>query len=144
MCKHIRVVLPNNPGEAATVLDQLARSSESSFNVLGYMLSDLGDTGILYLLVTHHAEAYLLLKDVYKNRVAEKEALVVSVPHKPGTLLPVLSALAKQQINVRTSYQAFSIKGEALLVIEPDSETELLRAKECMTEMGATILTEQP
>ena len=45
MCKQLRIVLPNEPGEAAGALRQLLNASPD-FNVLGYMLADLGDAGV--------------------------------------------------------------------------------------------------
>jgi hypothetical protein len=144
MCKHIRILLPNVPGEAAGVIKQLGKTSNYQFNVLGYMLSDLGEAGILHLLVTHHDRAFVLLKDRYKNRAAEKEVLIVSIPHVPGQLLSLLEVLSKQKINVRTSYQGFSENGTALIVIEPNSETDLARAKAALEKASASIVVEQP
>lgn len=144
MCKHLRIVLPNEPGEAAKAIRQLANSKSPRFNVLGYMLADLGDAGVLQLLVTHHDKALLLLKDKYKNRAAEKEVIIVSVPNEPGQLLPLFDALASNMINVRTSYQAASESGMALVVFEMNNPEERVRANELLSRMKADVVTEQP
>lgn len=144
MCKHIRIVLPNEPGEAAGALQQLLSSSPQDFNVLGYMLADLGDAGVLHLLVTNHDKALLLLKDKYKNRVAEKEVVIASVPNKPGELLPLLEALAAASINVRTSYQAISETGMALIVVELNNPEDRTKAGKLLSKMKVTVLTTQP
>jgi len=143
MCKHLRIVLPNEPGEAAGALRQLLSSPPHDFNVLGYMLADLGDAGVLHLLVTHHDKALLLLKDKFKNRVAEKEVVIASVPNKPGQLLPLLEALAAESINVRTSYQAASEAGMALIVIELNNPDDREKASKLLSEK-VIVLTEQP
>jgi hypothetical protein len=124
-------------------MKQLTAAS-SAHNVLGYMLSDLGDAGILYLLVTKHDLAFLLLKDRYKNRAAEKEILLVSVLHRPGELLKLLETLGQNQINVRTSYQGISDSGQAMIVIEPNNQDDLTRAGTILSNAGAAILTAQP
>jgi hypothetical protein len=144
MCKHLRIVLPNEPGEAAGAIRQLVSSSPQDFNVLGYMLADLGDAGVLHLLVTHHDKALLLLKDKYKNRVAEKEVIIVRVPNKPGELLPLLEALAAASINVRTSYQAASETGMALIVTELNNPEDRAKALKVLKKMKVTLVTEQP
>lgn len=144
MCKHLRIVLPNEPGEAAEAIRQLFTASPHDFNVLGYMLADLGDAGVLHLLVTHHDRALLLLKDKYKNRVAEKEVIIVAVPNKPGQLLPLLDALASESINVRTSYQAASGAGMALIVIELNNPADRVKANKLLSSIKADVVTEQP
>jgi hypothetical protein len=144
MCRHLRIVLPNEPGEAATALRQLLTAQPDEFNILGYTIADLGDAGVVHLLVTHHDKALLLLKDKYKNRVAEKEVIIVSAPNKPGRLLPLLDALASESINVRTSYQAASAQGMALIVIELNNPDDRAKANMLLLKMKADVLTVQP
>lgn len=144
MCKHIRIVLPNEPGEAAGALRRLLANSPGDFNILGYMLADMGDAGVLSILVTNHEKAFFLLKDKYKNRVAEKEVLIASVPNTPGKLLPLLEAIATENISVRTSYQAVSETGMALIVIELNNPEERMKASALLSEIEINILVEQP
>jgi len=144
MCKHLRIVLPNEPGEAASAIGQLVALPPYEFNVLGYMLADLGDAGVLHLLVTHHDKALLLLKDKYKNRVAEKDVVIVSIPNQPGQLLKLLNALASESINVRTSYQAASEEGMALIVIELNNPEDRARANKLLSKKKADVVTKQP
>jgi hypothetical protein len=144
VCKHLRVVIPNEPGEAAGAIEQLLASAPGDFNVLGYMLADHGDAGVLHLLVTHHDKALLVLKDKYKNRVAEKEVIIASVPNKPGELLPLLETIAAENLNVRTSYQAVSETGTALIVLELNNPQDRTKAAKLLSKRKVNLLTEQP
>jgi hypothetical protein len=125
-------------------MTHLAKAPNVKLNILGYMLSDLGDAGILHLLVSNHDKAFLFLKDKYKNRIAQKEVLIISVPHVPGQLLSLVTQLGKEKINIRTSYQCQSVSGQALIVLELNNEMDLSRAKTALEKIRANILAEQP
>ncbi len=144
MCKHIKLVLPNIPGEAACAIEIINSAKYLNSNILGYSLSDHGDSGQLCLLCTHHDKVFMILKDTYKNFVKEQDVLIVSVPHKPGVLLPVLKVLAKNEINVRISYIAFKTDKNALLILTFNDLLAQNKAEKYLKEINVNILTKQP
>ena len=141
MCKHIKIVLPNFPGEASSVIDIIG---QEKINILGYALSDTGESGLLCFLCTDHEKALLRLKDRFRNFVSQKEVVVVSIPHEPGQLKRIFSTLSEKRINIRNSYQAFGFDNRVLVVLDFNNDFDLERAQDALESAGSTVLKIQP
>src|SRR5262245_58690109 len=105
--------LPNSPGAAAAVCQQLA---DEHVAILAMML-DSG--GHLHLLTDNHIRAQGVLVERH-HRVSMRNVLVVSAPVAPPDLTAILRALRDAGINVDYLYGTTGSNGVGALVIGVD------------------------
>lgn len=137
MGKHITIVLPNKPGqfhETASILHK------NNVNILGYGLFLEGRAGILHILCEPHQTALQVLQSRYSYYCTEKEVLIVEVEHKPGALQSVLNIIVEENINISTSYQGFTEKGFAQIVLEFDTKSDLITIMEILETKNFKII----
>jgi hypothetical protein len=90
--------------------------AQANINIRAIKISDLGEYGVVKILVDDPDTAYQSLKQsgVLSSK---KEIVVVAVEDRPGGLHEVLKVLTRQRINVEDSY-GFVLHDRAVLVIE--------------------------
>ncbi len=110
---HISVFSENKPGRLDHITEILA---ETNINIRAIKTSDLGEFGVVKLLVNDPDTAYQVLKDRHVA-VSKKPIVVVVVEDKPGELYKVLKILTQQNINVEDAY-GFSMNERGILVFE--------------------------
>jgi hypothetical protein len=110
---HISVFAENKPGRLDHITGVLA---QANINIRAIKISDLGEYGVVKILVDDPDTAYQSLKQsgVLSSK---KEIVVVAVEDRPGGLHEVLKVLTRQRINVEDSY-GFVLHDRAVLVIE--------------------------
>jgi hypothetical protein len=110
---HISVFAENRPGRLDHITGVLA---QANVNIRAIKISDLGEHGVVKILVDDPDTAYRSLKQA-GVLVSQKEIVVVAVEDRPGGLHEVLKILTRQRINVEDSY-GFVLHKQAVLVIE--------------------------
>jgi hypothetical protein len=110
---HISVFAENRPGRLDHITGVLA---QANVNIRAIKISDLGEHGVVKILVDDPDIAYRSLKQA-GVLVSQKEIVAVAVEDRPGGLHQVLKILTGQGINVEDSY-GFVLHQQAVLVIE--------------------------
>ena len=110
---HISVFAENRPGRLDHITGVLA---QANINIRAIKISDLGEHGVVKMLVDDPDTAYRVLKQA-GVLVSQKEIVAVAVEDRPGGLHAVLKMLTRQRINVEDSY-GFVLRDRAVLVIE--------------------------
>jgi hypothetical protein len=110
---HLSVFAENRPGRLDHITGVLA---QANINIRAIKISDLGEHGVVKILVDDPGGAYRSLKQA-GVLVSQKEIVAVAVEDRPGGLHEVLQILTRQRINVEDSY-GFVLRDRAVLVIE--------------------------
>jgi len=110
---HISVFAENRPGRLDHITGVIA---QANVNIRAIKISDLGEHGVVKILVDDPGSAYRALKQA-GVLASQKEIVAVAVADRPGGLHEVLKILTRQRINVEDSY-GFVLNTRAVLVIE--------------------------
>lgn len=122
---HISVFAENKPGRLDHITEIFA---EAGINIRAIKISDLGDFGVIKVLVNDPDTAYQVLKEHHVS-VSKKPIVVVVVEDKPGGLHKVLKLLTQQSINVEDAY-GFVMHDRGILVIEVANVPEVAQLLE--------------
>jgi hypothetical protein len=109
----LSVFAENRPGRLDHITGVLA---QANINIRAIKISDLGEHGVVKMLVDDPGSAYRALKQA-GLLVSQKEIVAVAVEDRPGGLHDVLQILTRQRVNVEDSY-GFVLRDRAVLVIE--------------------------
>ncbi len=110
---HISVFAENRLGRLDHITGVLA---QANINIRAIKISDLGEHGVVKVLVDAPDAAYRALKQA-GLLVSQKEIIAVTVEDRPGGLHQVLKILTRQRINVEDTY-GFVLRDRAVLVVE--------------------------
>jgi len=115
MPKDLTVVLQDRPGELAR-LGQA--TGEAGVNLQGMCAFTGEGRGIIHILVddAKAAAARQALEEAGMRVADEREALVVDIEDRPGTLGELARSLAEASVNIELAYTTFGVK----LVIATD------------------------
>jgi hypothetical protein len=106
--------LPNSPGAFAQVSRVLA---DEHINLVAMTLEAGGQ---LRFVVDNHVRCASVLRAAH-HHVTEREVLVVSVPHLPGGIAPVLEMVAGAGVNLEYAYgSAPDEAGNTTIVLAAD------------------------
>jgi hypothetical protein len=117
---HISVFAENKPGRLDHITGLLA---QANINIRAIKISDLGEFGVVKILVDDPDTAYRVLKEGGVS-ASKKEIVAVVVEDRPGGLHKVLKLLTQHNINVEDSY-GFVIRDKGILVIEVANVAEV-------------------
>ncbi len=132
---HISVFAENRPGRLDHITEILA---QANINIRAIKISDLGEFGVVKILVNDPDTAYQALKDG-GVLASKKEILAVVVDDRPGGLHEVLKVLTQQNINVEDAY-GFIMHERAILVIEVANVGEVT---ELLEKSGLLLLSKE-
>ncbi len=132
---HISVFAENKPGRLDHITEVLA---EAQINIRAIKISDLGDFGVIKILVNDPDSAYDILKEHHVS-ASKKPIVVVVVQDKPGELHKVLTILTKQSINVDDAY-GFTMNASGILVFEV---VDVPAVTEFLGNSGLHLLSEE-
>lgn len=110
---HISVFAENKPGRLEHITGVLA---QADINIRAIKISDLGEFGVVKILVDDPDEACRALQSA-GVLASQRQIIAVAVEDRPGGLHAVLTILTRRHINVEDSY-GFVLKDRAVLVIE--------------------------
>jgi hypothetical protein len=110
---HISVFAENKPGRLDHMTELLAAAN---VNIRAIKISDLGEFGVIKILVNDPDAAYQALKNG-GVLASKKEIVAVAVEDRPGGLHTVLTILTQHRINVEDAY-GFIMRAQAVLIIE--------------------------
>jgi hypothetical protein len=110
---HISVFAENRPGRLEHITALLA---QAGINIRAIKISDLGEFGVVKILVDDPDAAFRVLQQA-GVLASLRQILVVAVADRPGGLHAVLKILTERRINVEDSY-GFVLQAQAVLVIE--------------------------
>lgn len=120
MATDLTVVLADRPGELARLGETLGAAG---INVLGMCAMTGEGRGFIHVLVAdERAEtAERALESGAMGVAARREALVIDVEDRPGTLGEAARALAEANVNIELAYTTFG--GIKLVVVTDDLES---------------------
>jgi len=121
MAYHISVFAENKPGRLDHITGVLA---QANINIRAIKISDLGEHGVVKILVDDPDTAYQCLKQS-GVLASKKEIVAVAVEDRPGGLHEVLTVLTRQRINVEDAY-GFVLHDQAVLVLEVGDVAETM------------------
>ena len=114
MATDLTVVLEDRPGE----LGRLGGATGSAgINILGMCAFTGEGRGVIHLLVEDAAEARQAIEASGMGIADEREALVIDIEDKPGTLGEVGRTLSDAGVNIELAYTTF---GEVKVVVVTD------------------------
>ena len=121
--KELRFAVENQPGALAKVA---AAFGEEKVNIDGISGTGTGDTGLICLVTDNPEKARSVLQ---KQGLAfeEKEAVVTDIPNHPGELGKLLDRLAKEGLNVESTYAAVERNKIVLTVDDVGRTKQVLR-----------------
>jgi hypothetical protein len=120
MATDLTVILADRPGELARLGETLGAAG---INVLGMCAMTGEGRGFVHVLVAdERAEtAERALESGAMGVAARREALVIDVEDRPGTLGEAARALAEANVNIELAYTTFG--GVRLVVVTDDLES---------------------
>lgn len=133
--QQLTIFLENKPGRLLKAYKVLA---ENGISLLTLSLADTKDFGLLRLILKDNDKALKILEEVGYATILN-EVLAVEINDRSGALLPVLEALADNNINLEYTY-AFAARGgeKAVLIIRVDDAEKAIAA---ITQNGCKVLT---
>ncbi len=132
---HISVFAENKPGRLDHITEILALAN---VNIRAIKISDLGDFGVVKVLVNDPDAAYQALKQGGVS-ASKKEIVTVVVEDRPGGLHEVLKILTQHNINVEDAY-GFVMDEKAILGIEV---TKIEEAEKLLEQSGLHLLSKE-
>ena len=132
---HISVFAENKPGRLDHITEILA---QANINIRAIKISDLGEFGVVKVLVNDPDTAYQVLKDGGVS-ASKKKIVAVVVEDRPGGLHEVLKILTQHNINVDDAY-GFVMHERAILVIEVANVGE---AESLLEQSGLHLLSKE-
>jgi hypothetical protein len=132
---HLSVFAENKPGRLDHITEILA---SVQVNIRAIKISDLGEFGLVKILVNDPDTAFQALK-AEGVTVSKKEIVAVVVDDRPGGLHAVLKILTAHRVNVEDAY-GFVMRDQAILVIEVSDVQE---ANALLEESGLHLLSKE-
>jgi hypothetical protein len=132
---HLSVFAENKPGRLDHITEILAGVQ---VNIRAIKISDLGEFGLVKILVNDPDTAFQALKSEGVT-VSKKEIVAVVVDDRPGGLHAVLKILTAHRVNVEDAY-GFVMRDQAILVIEVGDVQE---ANALLEESGLHLLSKE-
>lgn len=132
---HISVFAENKPGRLDHITEILA---EAQINIRAIKISDLGEFGVVKILVNDPDTAFQALK-AEGVIASKKEIVAVVVDDRPGGLHAVLKILTEHNVNVEDAY-GFVMREQAILVIEVSNVQE---ANALLEKSGLHLLSKE-
>ena len=132
---HISVFAENKPGRLDHITEILA---QANINIRAIKISDLGEFGVVKMLVNDPDTAYQALKDA-GVLASKKEIVAVVVEDRPGGLHKGLKILTQQSINVEDAY-GFVMHDRGIVVIEVANVGEVT---ELLEKSGLHLLSKE-
>ena len=122
--KQLIVTCPDKPGKLAQITGALARAK-----VNGEAIMACGCSGKAWfaMLTDNDLKAKAALKSV-GFKVSQEEAVVVSLPDKPGALAGVAQKLAAKKVNLEYCYATACGCGGCKLVLRAKDNSKILAA----------------
>ena len=117
MAKDLTVILQDRPGELAR-LGQA--SGEAGINIQGMCAFTGEGRGVIHLLIDDEqaVTARRALEEADMGVVDEREALVIDIPDRPGTLGELARSLGEVSVNIELAYTTFG--GVKLVIVTDD------------------------
>jgi hypothetical protein len=112
----LTVILEDRPGELAKLGET---TGEAGINILGMCALTGEGKGFIHILVDDDAaaEAHEALESAGMGVASEREALVIDIEDRPGTLGDTARTLADASVNIELAYTTF---GNTRLVVVTD------------------------
>jgi hypothetical protein len=130
----ISVFLENRPGHLENILQVLAAED---VNIETLTIAETADFGVLRLIVNRPDDAFRALRKA-NITCSKTDVLAVAIDIKPGSLLRLLDAFSRRQINIEYMY-AFSGRHETHPIMIFRFE-DLEAARSAIREEGYTII----
>ena len=121
--KELRFTVENQPGALAKVAAALG---EEKINIDGISGTGTGNIGLICLVTDNPGKARSVLQEL-GVAFEEKEAVVIDIPNHPGELGRLLDRLAKEGLNIESSYAAVERNKIVLTVDDVAKAKQLLR-----------------
>jgi hypothetical protein len=120
MPRDLTVILKDRPGELAR-LGQA--TGEAGVNIQGMCAFTGEGTGVIHVLVddAQTAVAKQALQDAGMGVADEREALVVDIEDRPGTLGELARSLGEASVNIELAYTIFG--GVKLVIVTDDLDS---------------------
>ncbi len=136
MVKQLSVFVENKPGRLAKVAKALG---EENINIRALAVAELGEFGVIRLIVDDPEKAYNSLKE--KNYVVGlNDVLAIEMGDEPGSLAKIASVLGENDVNIEYCY-AFVAKSKekAVLIARVN---DMKKAKEVLLKAGIRTIEE--
>jgi hypothetical protein len=116
----LTVILEDRPGELARLGET---TGEAGVNVLGMCAMTGEGNGVIHVLVDDAKAAPVrdALEGAGMGVASEKEALVIDIQDRPGTLGDTARTLADANVNIELAYSTFG--GVKLVVVTDDLDS---------------------
>jgi hypothetical protein len=139
MAKQLTIFVENRPGRLQSIAENLRTNN---IDIRPFTIQDLGDYGLLRLIVNKPNEAYLAMADV-GCACALKDVLAVSVPDQPGNFHKLTAALAASGINVVDAY-GFVLQPHrtGICCVEVD-KPQMAKAEDVVRQAGFAVLEDE-
>jgi hypothetical protein len=120
MATDLTVVLADRPGELARIGEA---TGSVGVNILGMCAMTGEGRGMIHILVDDDgaSRARSALEDAGMGIADEREALVIDIEDRPGTLGELTRNLAEVSVNIELAYSTFG--GVKLVVVTDDLES---------------------
>jgi hypothetical protein len=116
----LTVILEDRPGELAKLGET---TGEAGINLLGMCAMTGEGNGVIHILVddADAANAHEALEAGGMGVASEREALVIDIEDRPGTLGDTARTLAEASVNIELAYTTFG--GVRLVVVTDDLDS---------------------
>jgi hypothetical protein len=112
-------------------------------NILGHQSVSQGNSSIVHLLCDSHDRAFDKLRKEYRFYCSQKKVLIVSARNVPGELSRIFQELAKNNVNLESSYQAV-LGDQYLLILELKDREITETAEKILLESDLHVFKQQP
>lgn len=120
----LALFLANRPGALIDVCELLAKAR---INIYAISTSDTIDHSVVRIVVDQPRKALDLFEE-YGTLVVENKVLMIDGSNRPGSLVSIAKALAKNKINIEYAYCATSPGSKkGLLVLRPSNVSKALK-----------------
>ncbi len=113
----IIVIVPDEPGSLALVTQALAEADVNIESIDGRQIGELG----VITLRTNDDDAALLALLKANLRAVTSDAVVFSLPDRPGALATVAQRFGQHQVNVRTIHILHRLAEHAIVAVTTDN-----------------------
>ncbi len=135
--KQISIFIENSPGRLYEVTQALGAAG---INLRALSLADIGDYGVLRLLVSDVATARrIFMKKNFPARV--DEVVAAEIADYPGSLAEVLKPLLEANVNITYMYSSIGFSSGKAMVIFRFSDND--KAIPVLQQMGIRLLDAQ-